>query len=786
MDAAARAWASAETRRRWRSFAALGAALGLAGAIVITALAGAERTSTAYDRLVARTSRRDVTVQDDSDGAPLLAKAADLPGVARSDRVSLTFQALARNGRRTIDNLALVAGLEDGFGRRFDRPLIEAGRMPDPRAPSQILLNKVAADALDAHVGDRITVNPLTREQFEASVFGGEPPDPTKRGSLVLTVTGIGRLPDDVNAPSPGAIVSSKVFATEDIGRFDNVLWVRLKDGQAGVAKFIAAAEALPEHTPDEVYFEVARDADQRIIDTIAVQRVGLVVFAIVALVVIVVAGSQAVFRQLLTSGDDDETLHALGLSRTARITALALPFALVALVATAVAATAATLASRLLPVGFAGKVEPDPGTYVYPFITGLGLVALAAFVLGVAALAAVRRTRRREDPAPERPSRVTALAAAAGAGASAVTGLRLAFESGRGRTRLPVRSTLAGIALGAGGIVAVLTFGASLDKVLTEPALHGAPWSASLPAGAEADGGRVVELVTAKLPDLKRVTAATLTDQRTVTAGGKEVVVTSFRPLKGSIEPPYLKGRAPQGPDEIALGPDALARMRARVGDTIPARGARGQVRLRVVGSPLVNIEDGFDNIGVMTRDGLARMEASDGARNIYIRTAGPPEEALGALGNEVEMDRSVVPTAIANLQEARGIPNALAVFLGVLAVAALVHALVLGLMRRRRDLAVLRVLGLEGRQVSALAAVQATAVALVGAAIGIPLGVAAGRLVWRQFAEGLNVVVVPEVPMLVVVAVALVGVVLGNLIALPRSWVARRLRPSAVLRTE
>jgi hypothetical protein len=385
-----------------------------------------------------------------------------------------------------------------------------------------------------------------------------------------------------------------------------------------------------------------------------------------------------------------------------------------------------------------------------------------------------------------ERPARLTALAAAAGAGASVMTGLRLALDSGRGRMRLPVRSTLAGMALGAGGIAAVLTFGASLDKVLTEPRLHGEPWSAGIPAGSEGEGEDVIDLVTEQLPDLPRVTAATLTDQRSVTIGGEELVVTTLRHLKGSTEVPYLSGRAPAGPDEVAIGPEALARMDAAVGDTVTARGAKGPVRLEVVGSPLVAVEEGFDDIGVLTERGLARMEVSEGARNIYVTTTGPPEEALGSLGDEVELDVPITPAVIANLAEARSIPNALAVFLAVLAVAALVHALLLGLRRRRHDLAVLRVLGLQGRQVTGLVAVQATAISLVGAVIGIPLGVAAGRWVWRQFAEDLHVVAVPVVPVVVVLLVGLSGVVVANLIGLPRSWAARRLSPSAVLRTE
>lgn len=792
MGAAALVWARAEWRRRWRSLVALGIGLGLAGAVVLTALAGSERTRTGYQRLVDRTDRYDVQVQDDTEGAPLLDHVGDLPGVVASDRVIVTFQALARNGSAAIEDLVLVAGAEDGFGRRFDRPLLEAGRMPDQDRPSEILLNNIAADALDARVGDRITVNPLTGEQFFASVLGGQPPAAVERGDLRLTVTGIGRLPDDADEPNPAAIVSSQVFEKEDIGFFDNQVWVRLADGQDGVEQFVAAVEARPEHDPGLVFFTAAQDSDDRVIDTLAVQRVALLAFALVALVVVAVAGGQAISRQLAGSAVDGEILLALGLGRGARVGALTLPFIGVASIAMVVAVVAATSASSLLPVGFARRIEPDPGSYLYPWITGPVVVLLIGFVVGLAALAAVGQTRRRsETGANDRPSRTATVAAALGAGPSAVTGLRLALEPGRGRIRLPIRSTLGGVALGVGGVTAVLTFAASLDRLLTDPVLHGGPWSASIPAGAEEDQAEgepdVIALFSSRLDDLPDVLTATVTDQRSVTIGGEELVATSLRHLRGAAEVPYLDGRPPAGPDEVAIGPDALDRLGAEVGSRVSALGAGGAtVQLKVVGSPLVAIEETFDRIAVMTAPGLDRLERSGGARNIYVTTDGPPEAALAPLAGDVEIDGPLVPTAISNLEEARGIPNALALFLGALAIAALVHSLVLGLRRRRRDIAVLRVLGFQRAQVTAVAAVQATAVMVIGAAIGIPLGVAAGRWAWTQFANGLNVVVRPEVPLFLVVVVALIGVVAANLFALPRAWAARRLSPSAVLRTE
>ena len=69
------------------------------------------------------------------------------------------------------------------------------------------------------------------------------------------------------------------------------------------------------------------------------------------------------------------------------------------------------------------------------------------------------------------------------------------------------------------------------------------------------------------------------------------------------------------------------------------------------------------------------------------------------------------------------------LAGLLALLAAAALAHLLVTSVRRRRRDLAILKSLGFVRGQVSAAVAWQATTVALLALAVGLPLGVALGR---------------------------------------------------------
>src|SRR5215831_18805625 len=104
----------------------------------------------------------------------------------------------------------------------------------------------------------------------------------------------------------------------------------------------------------------------------------------------------------------------------------------------------------------------------------------------------------------------------------------------------------------------------------------------------------------------------------------------------------------------------------------------------------------------------------------------------------------------------------------------------------RRRRELALLKALGMTRGQVRAVIAWQTTLTLLIAIGVGGPLGIACGRLAWHAFAGSLGVVPIVEVP-----AAALAGglaalVLAGNLLAALPAAVAARTRPGAVLRSE
>jgi ABC-type lipoprotein release transport system permease subunit len=120
------------------------------------------------------------------------------------------------------------------------------------------------------------------------------------------------------------------------------------------------------------------------------------------------------------------------------------------------------------------------------------------------------------------------------------------------------------------------------------------------------------------------------------------------------------------------------------------------------------------------------------------------------------------------------------------LLALSALIHALASSVRRRRRDLAVLKTLGLLPRQVSTTVAWQATTFAAAAAFIGLPVGVAAGRWGWQLVAVELGVLYEPVVPTLPILAIAAGTFVAATLVAVGPGWVAGHIPPAAVLRSE
>lgn len=121
----------------------------------------------------------------------------------------------------------------------------------------------------------------------------------------------------------------------------------------------------------------------------------------------------------------------------------------------------------------------------------------------------------------------------------------------------------------------------------------------------------------------------------------------------------------------------------------------------------------------------------------------------------------------------------------LAVLGLGVLAQFLLAAARGRRRDLAVLKVIGMLRWQLAAVTGWQVTVVTSAALLAGLPLGIAGGRWAWAAFASGSGLapsaVTPPSVLWMIPAALAA-----ANLVALRPGLLAARLRPASVLRAE
>jgi hypothetical protein len=272
------------------------------------------------------------------------------------------------------------------------------------------------------------------------------------------------------------------------------------------------------------------------------------------------------------------------------------------------------------------------------------------------------------------------------------------------------------------------------------------------------------------------------------VELNGRHIHAMGIRAEKGGAGLTVLTGRAPLSPDEIAIGPETMRRLHVHVGNTIRASGQDGDVRVRVVGTvlfPIIDTPD-YNDGGLFTLAGMERVDKSGFFVGLVRYRPGVDTTAKrDALSGDAFVRPVLVPAAVNNLRGAKGFPQALAVFLAALGLAAVLHALLLSVRHWRKDLAVLRGLGMVKRQAARCISVQAAALAVVAAVVGVPVGIATGRWAWTLMARGLDVVAQPIVPWTIaLIAMATIAVVV--VMSAGPAVRAVQADPASVLRAE
>jgi hypothetical protein len=283
-----------------------------------------------------------------------------------------------------------------------------------------------------------------------------------------------------------------------------------------------------------------------------------------------------------------------------------------------------------------------------------------------------------------------------------------------------------------------------------------------------------------------------------------------TITPVRGPALLSAVDGRLPRGDRDIMLGVATMRATGARVGGTVrvtvsdPA-GHPHDARFRVIGRASLNAgTGGLGNGAVMTTSAFlgaqcppGRNQAAcqrsvrHGMATVVLVRAAPGAAGHTALARYIHRYRDLTsrpgrPTALVNFGQSVNFPLLFGMALSLFGAATMVHLLLVSVARRRTETGLLKVLGFVRHQVAAAVCWQATTVALAGIAVGAPLGIAAGRVLWRLFATNFGVVPVPVVPGLLLAALAAGVLVAANVLAAGPALLAVRSHPGQLLRSE
>jgi hypothetical protein len=799
-----------EFRRRWRSLIVVGLLVAFAGGVTLAAVAGARRTSTSFDRFQESTRSHDVLLFVSDITRPDVERLRALPGV---DAIGYLRQlALTRPDG---DFLAVGGPLDGSMFHDVNRLRIVDGRAPRPDVPEEVLVPEPLARQTRLRVGDTLPVQGFTPAQVSSLASDTSDSDlPKPAGPKArLRVVGIGRLPIDLSLQgrAGGVLILQRSFVKKygsQIGNFSGetggVLFVRLTDGEAGVDRFLRRARRVIGARNYDV--DPAALSIGGIQDSIDLLAIGILVFGALAGIAGLIALGLVISRQAVLLATGQSAARDLGMSRLQRATAIAGPLLLAVVAGVIAAVLGAWLASPLMPFGVAARAEPHPGMHFDATTLVFGAIAIAVVLVAIAAIAAWRTARSgwSADRVRQRPSVVARSLERVGLAPPVTIGVGMALRPGRGRTAVPVRSSLIGAAVAVLGVVAVAVFGASLDHLIETPHAYGVNWDrlvddTRLDLGPD---GKLCGPTETRWTRFPTVEAAGLVCSLSITLDGRAVGGVGFASMRGSIEPTVLEGRAPAAPDEVAVGTQTLSAIGAHIGDRVTGKSPEGDAEYRIVGRvvvpSLVDPEAVADG-AVFTGAGLARLENRDNLSASAVPVvrfrsgadatrAGEQIDRLPGVGRDggPGLIRTRVPLEVERLHQINRVPFALAVFLTILGAVAVGHLLVTSVQRRRRDFAVLKSLGVGRSQLYGTVCAQATTVAVIGLAVGLITGVAAGTLLWRAAADRVGILPEVEIPYLTLGAIALVTVVLVNVVAAFPARTAARTQAAVVLRRD
>lgn len=793
------AWLRLELRRHGRSLTVLALLVAFATGAVLAAAAGARRGYTAADRLWARSLPADLAMHPNDPTFDWDA-IRTMPGVAAvSTFVETDFTVVGIPDRhRPVYHVPTDAQAM----RTIERPAVLDGRLADPDRVDEAVVTPNFVASYGLGVGDTVTYALHTPAGLDARLGG----DLRKAAGprVVARIVGVVRsvwFSDSPGyrggiVPSPALYERYRANLSGAGGAASVGALVRLDGGTAALATFRADVTRVTKRTDIDVWNNAEYGPIIKKITTF--DAAGLLVFALAAFVATLVLVGQWVARYAVTTAAELRVLGAVGAGPRQVALAASTGPAVAAVAGATLGVGGAVVASRWMPIGFASAMEPSPGVDVDWPVLVTGWVVGPLLVLAGAALVVRSHLGTRDDGSVRRSS-LAAAVTRAGLPVPVVIGTRFALEPGHGRAAAPVRPTLIAVVGGVVGIVAVFTFSTGVSDALANPARFGKTYQLETWFGENGRHMAAPEQVMPALLADRDVTGVNDSRVGVAESGERSIRLYTYDPVGTPIGVEFTSGRMAEGPTEIVLGVLTAKVLGVEPGSRVEltVEGTRHVFSVTGVGFVPHSRRNYYYDGGWLTAEGYDRTFDGFESRVLLIglRPGSDPAAAMPRLeratavfadGEPLAFAPPELPGEVEQVRDAQILPLAFGVFLGVLAVGALGHALASVVRRRRRELAVLRALGMTRGQCRGVVATHATVLALIGLGFGVPLGIAVGRSAWRLVADNTPLAYHPPPAALALLLIVPAVLVVANLLA---AWPARRatrLRVGDVLRAE
>jgi len=834
--------------------------IGITGGFAIAAASAARQVDSAFQSLLHRIDAPDLIVIPQCstqsitgcDG-PLEDDAAQLARLSNIDAVERARTAeVVRPHLLGVDGSLLMA-TEDNPTGCFDgdrSPALiaaVAGTPGDQAVPFQLLGEMLAPNSEEV-VLTRSTARRVGLEMGDELVLAGWC---TGDGEAVeldqpirLIVSGVSIGPLDVEPPGTGISVEPTYV---DAGVFGQLV---AAGAESSLSSVVWLADGSTEATTRSIDgFDGLIDVDERAADidrALHTDARALWIMALAGLVIGLLVLAPVIHRSISADAGDGAALAGLGASRFQRAVHVAARITAVCAVGLLLAVLLAPWIQPRLPLGLGAAIISDRTAGWDPAASAASLAVLSIALVGVIAASTWHSLRPdvfRTSPATvesRRPPKSVHLRPAA------QTGFLSAVGRPAGRRLATPWPGIVSLALAVAVSVAGFTYVAGLRHFESTPRLTGWNWDMFVEIeGSPAERSAVFERI-ASLDAVEAATAGTGYPPALLSIPDADFQVWpwSFATGIDAITPTMVAGRAPEGPDEIAIDAVFTEFTGKSIGDTValsrPTLSAQlaeqlGHEDIGVDVPDAAPITSTFEITGLavfpndrtnrfpqtsFTLDGLeAFVTPSDDevteARRLpppdlpeelreeiefhladfslddrvaYIRTSGD----LSALAGRIEATEGVsgvfapassdVLTLLngLNVSDNDRVPAALAV-MGLLAAIILgAYQLATGMLARRSELAVLRALGMSGTGIRSSYFGQAITTMATVALIAVPVGLVGGQWAWTQYARDLEVVEEPVVPTSVLALGGLVALAECVIVAATVGWLVIR-RPAA-----